>query len=218
MVEVVAQIMSACHLYLRLARLSRICPGRRVPLLAATSLPEDQMACPIHKRLRETQATSVEVGEEEIRGMMETVDLADIEAVHPRTVYLEHQYGHARTKQCMAEMEQQSDLGLMTHSLIETWEEAVHKPRRTSVVELAQRGETHVPMKLRGTREDLAETEGSIEIGEESLIRETEVIEEMGGREETAVGAEESAEEAAMKAKGSEALQITKGHGDDMLG
>ena len=43
-----------------------------------------------------------------------------------------------------------------------------------------------------------------------------EVIAEMGGREETAVGAEESADEAAMTARGSEALQIIKGHGDDI--
>ena len=43
-----------------------------------------------------------------------------------------------------------------------------------------------------------------------------EVIAEMGGREERAVGADESADEAAMMARGSEALQITKGHGDDI--
>lgn len=74
-----------------------------------------------------------------------------------------------------------------------------------------------MPMNLRGIREDLAGTKGSIEIGEESLIREMEVTGEMGGIEETAVGAEESAEEAAMKAKGTEALQITKGLEDDLL-
>lgn len=39
----------------------------------------------------------------------------------------------------------------------------------------------------------------------------------MGGIEETAVEAEESAEEAAMKGKGSEALQKTKDPGDDLL-
>lgn len=51
-VEVVAQIMSACHLQLRLARLSKICQDRTVPLLAATYLLEDQMAYQTHSKLR----------------------------------------------------------------------------------------------------------------------------------------------------------------------
>ena len=44
-----------------------------------------------------------------------------------------------------------------------------------------------------------------------------EEMEEMEGTEETVVGAVESAEGVAMKARGIEALQITKGHGDDIV-
>ena len=96
--------------------------------------------------------------------MMETVDPADIEAVHLRTEHLQHQYGHARRKPCMAEMEQETDPGLTTHSLKEICE-GVDKRRRTSVVELALRGETPESMSHRGTREEVDETMGSIEIG-----------------------------------------------------
>lgn len=81
----------------------------------------------------------------------------------------------------------------------------------------ALRGETPVLKNPQGTREDQAGRKGSIEIGEESLSRERQVIGEMGEIEEMVVGAEESGEEVAMKAKGSEASPTTKGHGDDML-
>ena len=215
MAEVVAQITSAWQLQLCLARLSKIYQDRTVLLLAATSLLGDQMAYRTHNKLREMQAMSVEVGEE-VREMMETVDLADIEAIHPRTEHQGHQPGHARTKLCMAEMEQESDPGPTTHKLRETCEEAVDKRRRTFVVGQVLRGETPVLKNRQGTREDQAGRRGSIEIGEESLSRERQVIGEMGEIEETAVGAEESGEEVAMKAKGSEASPTIKGHGDDM--
>ena len=44
------------------------------------------------------------VVDEEVHGMMEIVDLADIEVVRQRTEYLQHQYGHVKRKQCMVEM------------------------------------------------------------------------------------------------------------------
>lgn len=97
MVEVVAPIMSACHLQSRLVRLSKICQDRMVLLLVSTSLLEDQMACRTYSKVREMQATNVEAGGE-VGGTMETVDLADIGAVPPRTEYLEHQYAPARRK------------------------------------------------------------------------------------------------------------------------
>ena len=214
-VEAVAPIMSACHLQLHLVRLSKVCQGRMV-LPGAISLLEDQTACRTHSKMRGMRATSVGVGVE-VRGTTETAVRADTEAVRPRTECLLHQYDHARTKQCTVETEQQSDLDKMTCSLREICEEAVVKVRETFAEGLAQIGETRGPMNLRETREGLAETKGSIENGEESLIRGTEVIAEMGGREERAVGAEESADEAAMMAREIEASQITRGHGDDIL-
>lgn len=158
-----------------------------------------------------------EVADEEAHGTMETVDLADIGAVHQRIEDLQRQCGHARRRQCMAEMGQASDPGLMTHNLRETCEEAVDRRRRTSEGGLALKGEIPVLMKLRGRREDLVGTRGGIEIGGWSLIQETEVIDETAEREEMAVEAEENAEEVAMKAKESAALPITRGHGDDLL-
>ena len=213
-VEAVAPTLSACHLQLHLVRLSKVCQGRMV-LLGAISLLEDQIACRTHSKMREIRATSVGVGVE-VRGMTESAVPADTEAVHRRTECLLHQYDHARTKQCTVEMEQQSDLDKMTYSLKEICEEVV-KLRETFAEGLVQIGETRGPMNLRETREGLAETKDSIESGEESLIREMEVIAEMGGREERAVGAEESADEAAMTAREIEALQITRGRGDDIL-
>ena len=138
-------------------------------LLGATSLLEDRIACRTHSKVREMLATSVAAGVE-VRGMTETAARADTEAVRPRTEYPVHQYDHARTKQCMVETEQQSDLDKMTFSLKETCEEAVVKLRETFAEGLVQIGETRVPMNLRETREGLAETKGSIESGEESLI------------------------------------------------
>ena len=214
-VEAVAPIMSACHLQSHLVRLSKVCQGRMV-LPGAISLLEDQTACRTHSKVREMGATSVGVGVE-VRGMTETAVRADTEAVRPRIECLLHQYDHARTKQCTVETEQQSDLDRMMYSLKETCEEAVVKLRETFAEGLVQIGETRGPMNLRETREGLTETKGSIESGEESLIREMEVIAEMGGREGRALGAEESADEAAMMAREIEALQITKGHGDDIL-
>lgn len=114
-------------------------------------------------------------------------------------------------------MGQASDLGLMTHNLKESCEEAPDRQRGTSAVELALRGEIRVLMNLQETREDPAGTKDSTEIGGWSLIKGTEVIEETAETEEMAVEAEESADEVAMKAKESEALQNTKDRGDDLL-
>lgn len=117
----------------------------------------------------------------------------------------------------MAEMEQASDPGLTTLTLKETRERAVGRQRRTFVTELVLRGESPARTKHQGRREDLVGRKDSIEIEGWSLIRETEAIEGMGETEETAVEAEENAAEAAMKDKGSEALERTKGHGGDLL-
>ena len=117
----------------------------------------------------------------------------------------------------MVEMAQARDLGLMTYNLKGTREEAAARRRGTSVVELASREGIPVPMNLQETRGDLAGTKGSIEIGGWSLIRETEVIGEMAEIEEMAVEAAESAGEVAMRDKGSEALEKTRGHGGDLL-
>ena len=157
------------------------------------------------------------VVDEEVHGMTEIVDLADIEVVHQRTEYLQHQYGHVRRKQCMVEMAQATDPGLTTYNLKETCGETADIRRGTFVAELALRGGIPVPMNLQGTRGDLAGRKGSIEIGGWSLIRETEVIGEMAEIEGMAVEAEGSAEEVAMRAKGSEALEKTRGHGGDLL-
>lgn len=117
----------------------------------------------------------------------------------------------------MAEMGQASDPGLMTHKLRETCEEAPDRQRGTSVEELAWRGEIPGLMSLQETREDLAGMKDSTEIGGWSSIKGTEVIEETAETEEMAVEAEGSADEVAMKAKESEALQKTKDRGDDFL-
>ena len=155
------------------------------------------------------------VVDEEVHGMTEIVDLADIEVVHQRTEYLRHQYGHVRRKQCMVEMALATDLGPMTYNLKETREATADIRRGTSVVELALKEGIPVSMNLRGTQGDLAGTKGSTEIGGWSLIRETEVIGETAEIEEMVVEAEGSAEEVAMRAKGSEALEKTRGHGGD---
>lgn len=163
-VEVVAQTTSTCRLQLHPVRSFQTCQDKTGHLLEAIYLLDDRTAYRTHSKVRQMQPTSVEV-DEELHGMMETVDPADIEAGHLRTEHLQHQYGHARRKQCMVEMEQETDPGLTTHNLKEICE-GVDKRRRISVVELALRGETPVSMSYRGTREDLVETMGSIEIGE----------------------------------------------------
>lgn len=88
---------------------------------------DDRTAYRTHSKVRQMQPTSVVVGE--VHGTMETVDLADIEAVHLRIEYLHHQYGYAKRKEFMVEMEQEIDPGLMMHNLKETCEEVVDKRR-----------------------------------------------------------------------------------------
>ena len=83
-----------------------------------------------------------------VHGMMEIVDLADIEVVRQRTEGIQHQYGHVRRKQCMVEMAQARDLGLMTYNLKERREEAADRRRGIFVVELALRGGIPVRTKL----------------------------------------------------------------------